>query len=421
MLLRLVLAITALLATVSPTATGAAAGPKLPTTARAGASLTIALKVKAGSRPLTVVLSKDARRSPDDVVLGALKVPATKRSAVLARRRATIPKTVAPGTYRLLGCASAARCRTLVRAFTVAAPAVSPAAGLPVAPAPGPAFVAPTSTPGPTPVTSTTPDTSTQPATTPVPPPPTGLQISPSPIVLGDLGRSASSEEIDAATRLVTVTNLGPGTAPPLTMQAIARQGDTIVASQVNGEAFDGKQACFEGLALADGAACGVRISWKAGFMAPATGMTGSFTIRDRNDGTTVTASAPMSAGYVSRAYFSAGGGISGTPAQGYTQNGELTITNIGDIAGGFDIEFSGPDAASYSKRIGYGTCQALGSDGLAKDASCTIGIQFCGGAARTYTAAVVVHSGGVTGPVTDTLQIGKAVPAGSPGADQDC
>ncbi len=424
---------TAVLAVAASSAVSGAAGvPRLPAGARAGTTVTIALKLPAGSRPLTLVLSRDARRSLDDVVLGTLKVPSTKQRTVLARRQVRVPSTTAPETYRLLGCSSAKRCRTLIATFKVTGAAgpggptapttTSPASSVPAStPVPAPTPPAPASPPvNTTPDTSTTPTTTTTP-TTPAPPPPTGLQIAPNPIVLGDLGRSASNDEITAATRLVTVTNLGPGTAPPLTMQTVARQGETIVTSNVVGESFDGKPACFEGLALADGSACGVRISWRAGFNAPASGMTGSFTIRDRNDGTTVTASAPMSAGYVSRAFFAAGGGISGSPVLGYAQNGEVTITNTGDIAGGFDIEFAGPDAASYNRRVGFGTCEALGSDGLAKDASCTIGIQFCGGVAKTYTADLVVHAGGITGPVTDRLAVGKAVPAGSPGNDKNC
>lgn len=411
---RAILAAATLLTAGIGAAPAHAAAPRIPAGAQAGAKVTLAVTVKARSRPLTLLLSRDARRSADDLVLGTLRAPRTTRTTVLARRTVTVPRSAA-GVYRLLGC-SGTRCRVLAKTFSVGGVGSAPV-GLPTTPA--------STTPTPpltvAPVT-TTPDTSTQTTTTtPPPPPPTGLQISPSPIVLGAMSRSATSEEITAANRLVTVTNLGPGTAPPIALYTAAKQGDTFVSSNAIGEAFDGNRACFTGLALKVGEACGVRLSWRAGFEAPASDMVGVFAVLDNTDQRTITAQAPMSAGYVSRAFFDVSGGISGNPVQHYFQNGELTITNIGDVAGGFDIEFTGPDAARYSRRPGFGTCQALGSGGLAKDASCTIGIRFCAIAPGAHTASVVTHAGSTTGPVNDTLPVNKTATAQDGGANPDC
>lgn len=220
--------------------------------------------------------------------------------------------------------------------------------------------------------------------TKPPPTPKTGLVITPSPIVLGALSTSFTDDEATAATRLVSITNYGPGSraiAPYLT----GYQSGTITSTQVIGEAnaSQNQPACFDGLTLAVGATCWVRLSWRPGHASqevPLAGpLQGKFEVRIPNTMTELV-SATVTAELDSRSYIQ--GEIAVFPGTaGYKVRNLLTLKNVGDVTGSFSVSFSSPTSAPGAfyedpTRPGQKTC----TGSLDPGKSCTIPYVFCWG-----------------------------------------
>jgi hypothetical protein len=71
-------------------------------------------KTRTRATAVTLLLSKDARRSRSDAVLGRAKLPPLGRGrARSVRVRGRLAAKTAPGRYRVLACAAKARCRVL--------------------------------------------------------------------------------------------------------------------------------------------------------------------------------------------------------------------------------------------------------------------------------------------------------------------
>lgn len=384
-----------------PTSVGAAA----PTGAVLGTPVTVPVSIKhtgkkkAKASTTAIVLSKDARRGASDTVLVRAKTPSLRpgKTAKLAPK-ITVPASVAPGIYKLLVCPSfTKRCRVLVKTFTVTAaptpqftPVVVPPAGpappgvLPATPNAPPATPAAPTPPPTTPAPTTPAPTTPAPAPTTPPGPKTGLEIAPNPIRLGALSSSATTEEWVAATRLVSITNHGPG-GQSIGPYFRGYQSGVVTSTQVANSPQDvpGKSPCGYGQKLAEGATCWVRLFWhpaNASQGVPLTGnLQGRFGVEVPNT-TTDLASVPVSADLTSRSFIEGGVPLF-DGRSGYSYRAQLTLRNVGDVPGGYTIEKSGPHSDLFFQdptRPGQNTCDG----NLNPGETCTIPYRFCASAA---------------------------------------
>jgi hypothetical protein len=242
--MRCVLTLVLIAASLFPVAAGAAAKPDLTVTgvshAPAGVTpggaftttFTVTARGTAKPSELGLVLSRDAKRSADDLVLtGVRKVKRLKGSSVTGKVQVTVPASAKAGAYRLLACADVKQkvrernernnCRAAAGTLVVSGPA--PAAGGPGVPTPG-AGGTPPAGPTPTPTPSPAPGGPPSPAPRAVKP-----QLSPAQAVtqtVGESGGTLSATGPDGSQYTLAIPEGALPGPQAITMTPLAGVGD---------------------------------------------------------------------------------------------------------------------------------------------------------------------------------------------------